>query len=156
TTTDPSMPPLAAIDGDPKTAWGVRFGEARNPFLALRFSEPVTTAADTTIVVTLRHESELRRATIGRFRLTLAADPFAWPPVADAGRRLRSKDPSGKTTWASGLPEDVMKALRRPTEDRDEAERTALRDYLVYSSPELADSYAEIQRLETARGLLDT
>src|SRR5207249_4876035 len=33
-TTDPSMPPLAAIDGNPKTAWGIRFGEARNPFLA--------------------------------------------------------------------------------------------------------------------------
>src|SRR2546427_8349491 len=35
TTTDASMPPLAAIDGDPKTAWGVRFGEARDPFLAV-------------------------------------------------------------------------------------------------------------------------
>jgi Protein of unknown function (DUF1549) len=35
TTTDPSMPPLAAIDGDPRTAWGIRFGEARDPFLAL-------------------------------------------------------------------------------------------------------------------------
>src|SRR5262245_61301851 len=51
---DPSMPPLAAIDGDPKTAWGIRFGEARNPFLALRFSDAVQTTADTTIVVTLR------------------------------------------------------------------------------------------------------
>src|SRR5205085_11905174 len=38
-TTDPSMPPLAAIDGNLKTAWGVRFGEARDPFLALRFAE---------------------------------------------------------------------------------------------------------------------
>ncbi len=45
TTTDPGMPPLAAIDGDPKTAWGIRFGEARDPFLAVRFSEPVKTSA---------------------------------------------------------------------------------------------------------------
>jgi uncharacterized protein DUF1553/uncharacterized protein DUF1549/cytochrome c len=154
-TTDPSMPPLAAIDGNPKTAWGVRFGEARNPFLALRFGEPVTTSADSTIIVTLRHESDLRRAVIGRFRLALAEDAFAWPPTADAGRRMRSRDPSGKTTWASGLSEDVMRALRRPAEDRDEAERTALRDYLMFSSAETATLYAEAVRLETARGLLE-
>jgi hypothetical protein len=154
-TTDPSMPPLAAIDGNPQTAWGIRFGEARNPFLALRFAEPVSTDADGTIVVTLRHESDLRRAVIGRFRLVLAADPFAWPPVAGAGARLRSRDPSGRTTWASGLPEDVMKALRRPTEDRDEAERTALRDYLIFSSPKLTEFSRELQQLETERGLLE-
>src|SRR5262249_23616145 len=35
-TTDPSMPPLGAIDGDLETAWGVAFGEARDPCLALR------------------------------------------------------------------------------------------------------------------------
>ena len=154
-TTDPSMPPAAAIDGNPKTAWGVRFGEARNPFLALRLAEPVITTPDSTIVVTLRHDSALRRASIGRFRLVLAADPFAWPPVAGAGARLRSKDPGGRTTWASGLPEDVMKAMRRPSEDRDEAERTALHEYLIYSSPKLVDFNHELQRLETERGLLE-
>src|SRR5262249_25106939 len=71
--TDPGMRPLAAIDGNPRTAWGIRFGEARDPFLAMRFAEGVTTKADSTIVVRLRHDSELRRATIGRFRLALAA-----------------------------------------------------------------------------------
>src|SRR5438093_9273218 len=67
-TTDPSMPPLAAIDGNPKTAWGIRFGEARNPFLALRFAGPVSTTADSTIVVTLRLDSVLRRASNGPLR----------------------------------------------------------------------------------------
>ena len=152
---DPSMPPLAAIDGDPQTAWGARFGEARNPFLAVRLAEPIQTTADSRIVVTLRHESELRGAVIGRFRLALAADAGAWPPVADAGRRLRSNEPSGATTWASGLPEDVLRALRRPAEDRDETERTAVRDYRIWSSPDLAADYAEVQRLETERGMLD-
>ena len=155
TTTDPSMPPLAAIDGNPHTAWGVRFGEARDPFLAVRFAEPVTTTADSQIVVTLRHESELRAAVIGRFRLALSADAYAWPPIASAGRRIRSKDPTGAKSWASGLPDDVMKALRRPAEDRDEPERTALRDYLIWSSPELAADYRELQRVEAERGLLD-
>jgi Protein of unknown function (DUF1553)/Protein of unknown function (DUF1549)/Planctomycete cytochrome C len=155
TNVDPSMPPLAAIDGDPLTAWGIRFGEARNPFLAVRLAEPVQTTADSRIVVTLRHESELRGAVIGRFRLALAADAAAWPPAADAGRRLRSNEPNGATTWASGLPVDVLRALRRPAEDRDETERTAVRDYRIWSSPDLAADYAEVQRVETERGMLE-
>jgi len=152
-TTDPSMPPLAAIDGDPKTAWGVQFGEARDPFLAVRFAEPVKTTPVSTIVVTLRHESELRKAVIGRLRLALASDPFAWPPIATASTRARSNDPAGTKTWASGLPEDVMKALRRPAEDRDDREQAALRDYMTWSSPILAVENIELQRLETDRGL---
>jgi hypothetical protein len=153
---DPSMPPLAAIDGNPATAWGIRFGEARNPFLALRLAEAVDTTADTTIVVTLRHDSDLRRAVIGRFRLALAADAFAWPPTGTSGTRLRSRDVSGRTTWASGLTEEVMRALRRPADDRDEVERMALRDYLVFSNPDLADLYRDVQLLETERGLLES
>ena len=153
---DPSMPPLAAIDGKAGTAWGIRFGEARNPFLALRLADAVHTTADTTIVVTLRHDSELRRAVIGRFRLALAADAFAWPPTGTSGTRSRSRDASGRTTWASGLSEEVMKALRRPAEDRDAVETTALRDYLIFSNPDLADLHRDVQLLETERGLLDS
>ena len=144
---DPAMPPLAAIDGDAKTAWGVRFGEARDPFLALRFAEPVETSPQSRIVVTLRHESGLRKAVIGRFRLALAADAYAWPPIADEGRRERRKD------WSSGLPEDVMKALNRPAGDRDAAERAALRDYRIWS--ELAPDYTERERAAAERGLLE-
>jgi hypothetical protein len=154
-TTDPSMPPLAAIDGDPKTAWGVRFGEARDPFLAMRFGAPVKTLKGSHLIITLRHESELRKAVVGRFRLALAADPYAWPPVGDAGRRARSNDPAGAATWASGLPETVMKALRRPAEDRDENERNALREYRTWSSSALAAEYGEVQRAQTAQGLLE-
>jgi hypothetical protein len=154
-TNDPGMPPLAAIDGNAKTAWGVRFGEARNPFLAVRFAEALHATADTTIVVTMRHDSELRRAVIGRFRFALSADAFAWPPTGTSGTRARSRDLSGRTTWASGLSEDVMRALRRPAEDRDEVERTAVREYLIFSNPALADLYRDVQLLETERGLLD-
>src|SRR5436309_5151013 len=153
--TDPGMPPLAAIDGDARTAWGIRFGEARDPFLAVRFAEPVQTTAGSRLIVTLRHESELRSACIGRFRLALSADAFAWPPVADAGRRARSRDPGGARTWASGLPEDVMRALRRPAEDRDETERNAVRDYRIWSSRDLAPDFADVLRMETERGLLE-
>lgn len=151
TTTDPSMPPLAAIDGDPRTAWGIRFGEARDPFLAVRFQEPVKTSATSRIIVTLRHESELRKAVIGRFRIALAADPYAWPPIADEGDRERSKD----SLWDSGLPEDAMRALRRPVEDRDRDQRKALRDYRLWSSPEASAEYATVEHLETQLELLD-
>jgi len=49
-----------------------------------------------------------------------------------------------------------MKALRRPAEDRDEREQTALRDYWSWSNPALAAEYVEVQQLETERGLLET
>ncbi|HUP39406.1 MAG TPA: DUF1549 domain-containing protein, partial [Vicinamibacterales bacterium] len=153
---DPSMPPLAAIDGKLETAWGIRFGEARNPFLALRFAEALQTTADTTILVTLRHDTGLRKAVIGRFRLALAGDAFAWPPTGTSGTRARSRDASGRTTWASGLSEEVMKALRRPAEDRDAVETTALRDYMLFSNPDLSHPYRDVQLLETERGLLDS
>ncbi len=105
--------------------------------------------------MTLRHDSELRRAVIGRFRLALGADPFAWPPTGTSGTRARSRDASGRTTWASGVSEEVMRALRRPADDRDEVERTALREYLIFSNPGLADLYRDVQLLETEHGLLD-
>ncbi len=153
-TTDPSMPPMAAIDGDRTTAWGVRFGEARDPFLAMRFAEPVKTRAGSHIVVTLRHESELRKAVIGRFRLALAGGAFAAPPEASAGRRMRSNDPSGAKSWASGVPDDVVKALRKPAAERSEKENKAIREYRLWSDPTIAAEYAEVQRLDSERGLL--
>src|SRR5262249_10803525 len=65
----PDYPATAAIDGNPKTGWGVSiYGENRNLFLALRFAEPVRTEVGSVLTVRLRHDSEYRRATIGRFR----------------------------------------------------------------------------------------
>ena len=72
-------PPMAAIDGDPKTGWGVTRVEELDPFLALRFAEPVETRADSVITVRLHQDSELRRATIGRFRLALSSVAYSWP-----------------------------------------------------------------------------
>jgi len=42
-------PPMAAIDGNPQTGWGVSFGEQRNAFLALRFAGGVRTEARDTV-----------------------------------------------------------------------------------------------------------
>ena len=63
---------------------------------------------------------------------------------------------SGVVRDPSGLPIEVMRALRRPAEDRDAAERAALHDYLIYSDPALAPLYGDVRAIETARGLLIT
>jgi len=49
----------------------------------------------------------------------------------------------------------VMRALRRPPEDRDGVEATAVREYLIFSNPAVAERYREVQLLETERGLVD-
>src|SRR5262249_29158647 len=64
-------PAMAAIDGNPKTGWGVSFGDGRDVFLALRFAGKVKTRTESVMTVRLHHDSNLRKATIGRFRLAL-------------------------------------------------------------------------------------
>jgi hypothetical protein len=71
-------PAMAAIDGNGKTGWGVGFGEARNQFLALRLNEKLATAADAVITLRLKHDSDWRRATIGRFRVALSSGEHSW------------------------------------------------------------------------------
>ena len=80
-------PPMAAIDGDSKTGWGVTIVEEYNPFLALRFAEPVRTTAGSVVTVRLHHDSDLRRATIGRFRLALSAATYSWPEDGESGSK---------------------------------------------------------------------
>ena len=84
-------PPMAAIDGDPKTGWGVTIVEEYNPFLALRFAEPVHTRADSVVTVRLHHDSDLRRATIGRFRLALSAATYSWPEDGESDCQNQSQ-----------------------------------------------------------------
>src|SRR5579871_3040077 len=47
----PEYPPMAAIDGNPKTGWAVGYGEQNNPFLALRLASKVTTTSDSVVTV---------------------------------------------------------------------------------------------------------
>ena len=84
---------MAAIDGDRKTGWGI-VGSARSPLLMLRFEHPVTTDAESTIVVHIHQDSNYRRATIGRFRVALASSADAWPGV---GREDRAESGRGQS-----------------------------------------------------------
>src|SRR5437667_12040562 len=105
---------MAAIDGDPKTGWGVSmYGESGDLFLALRFAEAVRTQADSVITVRLRHDSEFRRATIGRFRIALSAGKYSWPTPNDPKAKKKGDRPAHQ-----GLPDDVVKAGEAPADQR--------------------------------------
>src|SRR6185436_20823150 len=80
--------PAGAIDGDAKTGWAISaYGDTKKPFLALRFAQPLQTAADSVLTVRIRQDSEVRRATLGRFRVALSASGYSWPTAA-AGKEM--------------------------------------------------------------------
>ncbi|MBI3667280.1 MAG: PSD1 domain-containing protein [Acidobacteria bacterium] len=149
TGTHHGLPALAAIDGNPKTGWGIAaYGEGRNPFLALRFGQKLQTGRNSVITVRLRHDSDYRRATIGRFRLALSAAEYSWP----GNDAIGSKDPQEKN---SGLPEAALKALRMAADKRGEEEKKALADYYRWASTELQPLVAESAKLEAELDLVE-
>jgi hypothetical protein len=136
----PEHPPLAAFDGDPKTGWAeATYNDVSKAVLALRFAEPVKTDADSVMTVRLHHDSDFRRATLGRFRLALATDPYAWP-TADKGKEI---------------PANVLAALKEDEAKRTSAQKNALAAHFQWSSPEVQPLLAEIARLEKEAALLE-
>ena len=153
-------PPMAAIDGDPKSGWGVTIVEEYNPFLALRFAEPVHTRAGSIITVRLHHDSDLRRATIGRFRLALSATTYAWPEDGESDSKTKASPPDNPALTLTvaagrGLPPDLPKILRRQEDERKPEEKDAVLDFFEFSTPELQPAYVRLARLRGERDLLD-
>jgi len=156
----PENPPMAVIDADPKTGWGVTRVEGLNPFLALRFAQPVHARADSILTVRLHHDSDLRHAIIGRFRLALSSAAYSWPETGGAGRKLKAAppdSPSGALTIAvdKGLPPNLLKALRTHEDERDDEQNDLVLDHFEWSAPELAELYVRLSRLQAERNLLD-
>jgi hypothetical protein len=152
-------PPMAAIDGNPKTGWGVTIVEEYSPFLALRFAEPLHTRAGSVVTVRLHHDSDLRHATIGRFRLALSAATYSWPEDGESGAKTKAgppDNPSLTLTVAAGrgLPPDLPKILRRQEDERSAEERDAVLDFFEFSTPELQPAYVRLARLKAERDLL--
>lgn len=93
------LSPMGAIDGDSRTGWGLVSGaHPRGSMLMLRFTQPVTTDADSRVVVHIHQDSEYRKATLGRFRLALVSNQYAWPgngrargPAATVDRAAEAK-----------------------------------------------------------------
>lgn len=152
-----ALPAYAAIDGDPRTGWGVdTYGEPGDLVLALRFQQPVRTQADSILEIRLHQDSTYRRATIGRFRVALTASNYAAPDPLHNRRSTKSAKNEGLILPGGGLPGDVLKALRSTEDKRTDEERVALFEYFQWSSPELHSLVVQEQRLEAAFGILDS
>ena len=133
-------PPDAAFDGDPKTGWAVStYNEVSKIVLALHFAAPVTTQAGSVMTVRLRQDSDFRRATLGRFRLMLSGNDYAWPS-AEKGKEI---------------PDAVLRALRLEEAKRTPAQNAAIAAHYQWASPEAQSEVAELARLEKEAALLE-
>jgi len=153
----PELHPMATIDRDPRTGWGVASnGDPGNLFLALRFAQKLRTTADSVVTVRLRHDSEFRRATLGRFRLALSAGEYSWPEPENLRARLKKESGDPPPSNHSGLPARVLTALRTPEEKRTDEQKRVLLDYYEWLTPELEHRVAEIGKLEAKLGQLES
>jgi hypothetical protein len=155
-TSSPSAehPPMAAIDGNPRTGWGIADpGHNGDVLLALRFDGKVRTDADSVITVRVRHDSEYRRATIGRFRIALSGAEHSWPSTES--RRATEKSGEPAPAGNRGLSPELVRALRATGKERSEAHRNALLDYYQWASPDLQPLLIQVARLEAELGLLE-
>ena len=152
----PENPPMAAVDGDPATGWGGTSAGSKSPFLALRFAEPVKTQATSVITVRLRHDSLLRRATIGRLRLALSSGQHSFPPLGNDGVKAglkvdQKRFPKGLVR--DGVPGAVLEAVKLAPGARSETQLKALREHFQWSSLELQPLFVQLDRLKAARSL---
>jgi hypothetical protein len=136
----PEYPPSAAFDGDPRTGWAeAAYNDVQKAMLALRFAEPLKTAQGTEVRVTLRHDSEFRRATLGRFRLALASNAYAWP-APEKGKEI---------------PEAVLRGLRVAEAKRTEAQKKAIATHFQWASPEAREASDRLAKLEQDLALVE-
>jgi hypothetical protein len=136
----PEHPPFAAFDGDPKTGWAeATYNDVSKAFLALRFAAPVATTADSVMTVRLHHDSDFRRATLGRFRLALSSSEYSWP-TADKGKEI---------------PNAVLAALKVEDSKRTAAQKNAVAAHFQWASSEVQPEVAEVARLEKDAALLE-
>ncbi|MGD0778832.1 MAG: DUF1549 and DUF1553 domain-containing protein, partial [Candidatus Solibacter sp.] len=134
----PEYLPAGAIDGDPNTAWAINtYNETSKAFLALRFASPLETQAGSVLTVRIRQDSEVRRATMGRFRLALAASEFSWP-AAEKGKEI---------------PDAVLRALRLAQDQRTGAQKAAVAAHFQWAATEAQAEVAEVAKCEQAAAL---
>jgi hypothetical protein len=137
----PEYPPNAAFDGDPKTGWAVAaYNETPKVFLSLRFAQPVHTAAGSVMTVRLHQDSDIRRATIGHFRLALSSGEYSWP-TAERGKEI---------------PPAVLKALRTDPEKRTTRQNAPIDAYYRWAAPEAQPEIAQVAKLEQQLALLES
>jgi hypothetical protein len=162
------FPAMAVLDGNPKTGFGIA-GAAKTPFLILRFAEPLSTSAESTLVVRIYQDSDYRQATIGRFRLALSSGNYSWADNGPVRRTDEAKKPKPATddnkvsdateaepgiSSKPGLPSNLVRALDRAEDKRSPEQVALIRDFFEYSSLELFPARLEIAKLETNQSYL--
>jgi hypothetical protein len=154
------QPAMAAIDGNPDTGWGASFGEARNPFLALRLKQKLITSAGTVITVKLKHDSAYRRATIGRFRLALSSAEYSAPESGESATKFRLpvKDENILTLSVAtdrGVPPAVLRAIQVYEQERTEEQSEEIEKFFLYTQPSVQPALIELANLQAARNMLE-
>jgi mono/diheme cytochrome c family protein len=129
------FPARAMLDDRPDTGWAITFGHSRAHQAAFHFAEPLETDAETILTVRIRHESDQRRATIGKFKLGLHA----------------LERPSFEN---KAMPDNVLKALQTGPDQRKDDQHKAIAAHYRSVCYELARLQRELAALETRRSLL--
>ncbi len=153
---DPEHPAMSVLDGNPKTGWSTTYGMGRTPFIALRLANKLKTTADATITVHLKHDSDYRRATIGRFRLALSAAEYSWPESDNPGLKPLKPTPPMRLIGHNGLPDNVGDALRLPEPERTEAQQKIVLEHFKWAAPEFQAQMVKIAQLQLERDLLES
>jgi hypothetical protein len=136
----PEFPPMGAIDGDSSTGWAIAtYNENTKVALALRFTQPVRTAADSTMTVRIAQTSEYRRATMGRFRIALSSGQYSYP----------HQEPGQE------IPENVLKSLRLAEDKRTDDDRKRIDAHFEWAYPDAQPDVIAVAKLEMASAILD-
>jgi hypothetical protein len=112
------------------------------------------------ITIRLKHDSDLRKATIGRFRIALSSGSHSFPETGESGRKSRAAQPESEIATLNiatdhGVPPDVLAALEVDEPDRTEAQQETVLAHYQWSSPDLEADVIRLARLECRRALLE-
>ena len=129
-----------AFDNDPKTGWAVYEGRTvdRNHTAVFRLAEPIKFVADSTLQISLRHQSVHARHNIGRFRLAVTSDDR--PSLPKESDQLLAAL-SVETDKRSDDQRSLIQAAHRTADEQyqklrsDRDKRTKRRDDLRNSLP---------------------
>jgi hypothetical protein len=110
------FPPEAAIDGKPGTGWAVSPQFGRRHVAVFELAAPLAADAGQTLMVTLDQQHG-QQHTLGKLRLS----------VTDAAGPVK----------AVGLPDEVVRALQKPREERTKQEQAAVVNHYKTVDPEM-------------------
>ena len=129
-------PVANTLDGKPNTGWAVNNpADMTIPRQAMFvFREPLKLDGGATLIVTMKHESPHKFHNLSRFRLSGTSLPT--PKLGDE----------------SGLSADAIAALRLGTDERNDAQKKALRELFEKRDPEVAAAHREQDAVKKRQG----